>query len=79
MKTKAEYLRDLFAVYCNIYKIRFDEVSVYSRGGHWYGQVRIKEGHNDYDTRLVSEWLFEYTDNGKEAQFGAKIIKQYKL
>ena len=79
MRTKADYIRDLFAVYCNIYKIRFDKVDVYSRGGHWYGQLREIVSPNGFDTRLLSEWALTNHDQGKEAEFSAKKIKDYEL
>lgn len=79
MRTKADYIRDLFAVYCNIYKIRFDQVDVYSRGGHWYGQLRKVISPNGYDTELLSEWLLTYKDGDKEAVFSAKKIRDYEF
>lgn len=78
MQTKRDFLRRIFHIWCRIYKIRFDEVDVYSNGGHWYGQTYVMEGWNDYDTRLTGRWLLRYKENGdKIADFSAKLVKDY--
>ena len=77
MRTKADYIRNIFAVYCNIYKIRFDRVDVFTRCGHWYGRLSKIISPNGYDTAPISDWLLTYHDHGKEAEFSAKKIKDY--
>ena len=79
MKTKLEYIRDAWAVYCKVYHIPHDETSVYTSGGHWYGQCR-RRGRNGYDTVLLSEWhiTFKLVDN-ETAEFAARCIRKYDL
>lgn len=79
MKTKREYIKDAWKVYCKIYNIPHDETSVYTCRGHWYGQCRRRE-KNGYDTTLLSEWLiaFKVIDN-ETANFGAKLLREYEI
>ena len=79
MKTKRDYIRDAWAVYCKVYNIPHDQTEVYTAGGHWYGQCRRVE-RNGFDTTLLSEWLLTFKLIDKEtAEFSAKCIKKYKV
>jgi len=75
--TKRQYIEDTWKIYCKVYRIPHDEVSVYSSGGHWYGQCRRRE-RNGYDTTLLSEWLIAFKVNGETADFGAMILRKYE-
>ena len=79
MKTKRDYIRDAWQVYCKIYNIPHDEADVYTLGGHWYGQTRRIISPNGYDTEITSEWLitFKLVDN-ETAEFAAKCLKKYQ-
>lgn len=81
MKTKREYIRDAFAVYCKVYGIPHDETDVYTSGGHWYGQCRKVVGTgNSYTTQITSEWLISFRLVDKEtAEFAAKCLRKYDL
>ena len=61
--TKRDYLRDVFRIWLTICQIPFDELDVYSSGGHWYGQTR-KVLDNGYDTIITGEYIITFDKNG---------------
>lgn len=61
--TKRDYLRDVFRIWLTICQIPFDEVDVYSSGGHWYGQTR-EVGANGYDTTITGEYIITFDKHG---------------
>lgn len=80
MKTKAEYIRDAWQVYCKVYHIPHDETDVYTRGGHWYGQCRkVVARYNMYTTILMTEWLITFKLVDKDtAELSARLLRTYK-
>lgn len=65
--TKRDYLRDVFRIWLTICQIPFDDVDVYSSGGHWYGQTR-DVGANGYDTTITGEYSITYNKNGFDCE-----------
>ena len=60
--TKRDYLRGVFRIWLTICQIPFDDVDVYSSGGHWYGQTRDILS-NGYDTIITGEYIITYDKN----------------
>lgn len=76
--TKRDYIRDLWRIYCQVYKIDNEDPDVYFCNGHWYGQCRkiIARG-NCYTTQLTEKWAITYRSDPSEYVFSARRLKIY--
>ena len=72
--TKRDYIRSVFAIWLKMSGVAYDDVDVFTRGGHWYGQLRTFHSYNHFDTKHMSEWSLTFTNQGI---FTAKKIKDY--
>ena len=56
MKTKRDYLREAFQIWCKVYNQPGDDWDVWFERGHWYGET-VNTVNMDIPDQLVPQQL----------------------
>jgi len=78
MKTKRDYLREAFQVWCKLYNQPGDDWDVWFERGHWYGETRQWHGlGNNRWTERVAKYVIHFKQEGDTAEFCAGLLIKY--
>lgn len=79
MKTKRDYLREAFQIWCKLYNQPGDDWDVWFERGHWYGETRQWCGiGNSRWTERIAKYVIKFKQEGDTADFYAGIIRKYR-